>query len=530
MRRPLLILTVLLSVVAVALPVASTSAASASASAGGAAATAGGASSGAAAVAWAPCAEDPAVECGTLTVPVDWSRPAGGTIELALARRKATDPSARIGSVVINPGGPGGSGVTAVLRDWLGFTPEITRRFDVVGFDPRGVARSHPITCSYALATQAPDPLELKSQAEFDALLAHNERYRNDCRSRTGPLFDHVDTGSVVRDLDALRAALGDDKLTYYGVSYGTLIGQLYAERYPRRVRALALDSNMDHSLGTAAFIDTEAWASQDSFDEFVSWCDRTASCALHGRDVRAVWHGLLARAARGELSLPGEPEVKLSRLDLISQAFGAFYGPAWKELAEFLAALDSGTGTARPIMAPAADDPPETVNDASQVFCQDYLLPVRDYREYARHLRRSMAIAPDMLVSAAAQPLTAACLGQPTPIPDPQHRLRVDGSPTLLLGNALHDPATAYPWAVNAARQIGREARLLTYEGWGHGIYGRGDCPTQAFDGYLVSLTVPAKGARCPALPPAEVTPLARRQPLGPLPGLPGYTYNLAR
>ncbi|MBN6054000.1 alpha/beta hydrolase, partial [Nonomuraea sp. RK-328] len=192
--------------------------------------------------------------------------------------------------------------------------------------------------------------------------------------------------------------------------------------------------------------------------------------------------------------------------------------------------ALDSGTGTARPIMAPPADDPPETLNDPSQVFCQDYLLPVRDYREYAQHLRRSAAIAPDMLVSAAAQPLTAACLGQPTPIPNPQHRLRVDGSPTLLLGNALHDPATAYPWAVNAALQIGREARLLTYEGWGHGIYGRGDCPTQAYDAYLISQTVPGKGARCPAVPPAEVTPLAKRQPVGPLPGLPGYTYNLAR
>ncbi|MBN6053999.1 alpha/beta fold hydrolase, partial [Nonomuraea sp. RK-328] len=317
-RRPLLILT-LLSVVATAMPVASASASALS----------GAASADGAAVAWAPCAEDPTAECGTLTVPVDWDKPAGETIRLALARRKATDPSARIGSLVFNPGGPGGSGVTEILRNRLDFTPELTRRFDVVGFDPRGVARSHPILCSYALATQAPDPLELKSQAEFDALLAHNQRYRSDCRSRTGPLFDHVDTGSVVRDLDALRAALGDDKLTYYGVSYGTLIGQLYAERYPRRVRALALDSNMDHSLGTAAFIDTEAWASQDSFNEFVTWCDRTASCALHGKDVRAVWRDLLARAARGELSLPGEPEFKLSRLDLISQAFGAFYGPA---------------------------------------------------------------------------------------------------------------------------------------------------------------------------------------------------------
>jgi pimeloyl-ACP methyl ester carboxylesterase len=514
-RRPVLIATLLLALLVPLVPSAPALA---------------GVEAGAGAISWAPCEEDPTAECGTLTVPVDWARPGGETVELALARRRASDPAARLGSLVINPGGPGGSGVTAVLQGWMGFTDELTRRFDVVGFDPRGVARSHPIQCSLELAVQAPDPLSLKSQADFDALLAHNDRYRRDCRARTGPLFDHVDTGSVVRDLDALRAALGDDKLTYYGISYGTLIGQLYAERFPRRVRALALDSNMDHSLGTRAFLDTESWTAQDSFDEFVAWCGRTPACALHGRDVRALWKDLLARAERGELHVPGLPELKIDKLGLIAQAFTAFYGPDFKELADFLAALDAGAQTARPILTPLARAADETVNDASQVFCQDYLLPIRDYREYAAHLRRSARIAPDMLVSAAAHPLTAACLGQPAPIPNPQHRLRVTGTPTLLLGNALHDPATGYPWAVSSALQIGREARLLTYEGWGHGIYGRGDCPTRAIDDYLISLKAPARGARCPAVPPNEVSPLRARTFPSPLPGLPGYTFAPVR
>ncbi|MEU4577670.1 alpha/beta fold hydrolase [Nonomuraea sp. NPDC023979] len=487
------------------------------------------ASAGAGAISWTPCAEDPSAECGTLTVPVDWRKPRGETFELALARRKASDPAARIGSLVINPGGPGGSGVDAVVGGYLGFTPEITSRFDVVGFDPRGVARSHPVLCSLELALQAPDPLSIRDQAGFDALLAHNRRYRDDCRARTGPLFDHVDTGSVVRDLDALRAALGDDKLTYYGISYGTLIGQLYAERFPHRIRALALDSNMDHSLGTRAFLDTESWTAQDSFDEFVAWCERTRTCALHGRDVRTVWADLLARAERGELSLPGSPEIKLGKLDLIGQAFGAFYGPAFKELAEFLVALESGAATARPILTPpstasSASSAEQAINDPTRVFCQDYLLPIRDYRAYEQHLRRSARIAPDMLVSAAAHPITAACLGTEAPIPNPQHRLRVDGTPPLLLGNALHDPATGYPWAVSAARQIGREARLITYEGWGHGIYGRGDCPTRAIDAYLVSVDPPERGLRCQAVPPAEMSALRHRPPTGPIPGLPGY------
>ncbi|WP_063780883.1 alpha/beta hydrolase [Nonomuraea sp. SBT364] len=508
MRRPVLILSLLLTLVVSLSPVAP-----AAASAG--------------AIAWVPCAEDPAAECGTLTVPVDWREPRGETFELAVARRRASDPAARIGSLVINPGGPGGSGVDAVVQGWLGFTPEITSRFDVVGFDPRGVARSHPIMCSVELLLQAPDPLSIKDQAGFDALLAHNRRYRDDCRARTGPLFDHADTGSVVRDLDALRAALGDDKLTYYGISYGTLIGQLYAERFPRRVRALALDSNMDHSLGTRGFLDSETWTAQDSFDEFAAWCGRTATCALHGRDVRALWADLLARAGRGELSLPGRPEVKLSRFDLIYEAFGAFYGPAFKQLAEFLAALDSGAATARAILTPPSATAGQAVNDPTRVLCLDYLLPVRDHREYERHLRRSERIAPDMLASPLGFSVTASCLGTEAPIPNPQHRLRVDGAPPLLLGNALHDPATGYPWAKSTARQIGREARLITYEGWGHGVYGRGDCPTRAIDGYLVSLDPPDRGARCPAVPPAEVSLLRDRPPTGPIPGLPGYRFS---
>ncbi|MFC5817600.1 alpha/beta fold hydrolase [Nonomuraea harbinensis] len=474
-------------------------------------------------IAWTPCPEAPEVECGTLAVPVDWDDPGGPTLDLALARRKATGPGARIGSLVINPGGPGGSGVDAVITNRIAFTAKLTSRFDVVSYDPRGVRRSHPVRCSLELALRAPDPLTVGNRAGFEALLAHNERYRQDCRARTGPLFDHVDTGSVVRDLDALRAALGDRKLTAYGLSYGTLITQLYAERYPHRVRALALDSTMDHSLRTRAFLDTESRAAQDSFDEFVSWCGRTESCALHGRDVRAVWAELLERAGRGELTFPGEPGVPLSRTTLIRQAFGAFYGPDYSGLARFLVALETG-GPAERLLA-AATPQEETVSDASRVFCLDYLLPVRDHREYAAHLRRSAEIAPDMLVSPLAYGMLAACAGTRAPIPNPQHRLRVDGTPPLLLANALHDPATAYAWATAAARQIGREARLLTYEGWGHGVYGMGDCATAVFDRYLVDLEIPAEGARCPAVPPSEGTATLRDAPPDtPFPGTPGY------
>ncbi|MEU8143069.1 alpha/beta fold hydrolase [Nonomuraea sp. NPDC048901] len=471
-------------------------------------------------ISWQPCTEDPAVDCGTLSVPLDWANPGGEQIQLALARRKATNPSARIGSLVVNPGGPGGSGKQIVLRDRLPFSSEITSRFDIVGFDPRGVAGSHPILCSQELASQAPDPF-LKSQADFERLLAFNERYKQDCRARTGPLFDHVDTVSVARDLDTMREALGDDKLSFYAISYGTLIGQIYAERFPGRVRALALDSNMDHSLGTRGFLDTQAWTTQDSFNEFVKWCDKTASCALHGKNIRTFWANLLTRADRGELHYPGQPDTPLTKLLLIYEATGGFFGPDWAGLAEFLVAADSGEGQVKSLLTPLPDQ--EVVNDATQVFCQDYLLPVRDYPEYAAHLASSRRIAPDMQAGPEALATMAACLGQRAPIPNPQHRLRVS-SPTILVANALHDPATGYNWAVSTAQQLGRAGRLFTYEGWGHRIYDHGECAVNGIDRYLVSLELPAAGARCPAIPPTS-SKVSGYKPLpGPVPGLPGW------
>ncbi|WP_199565526.1 alpha/beta hydrolase [Spongiactinospora rosea] len=487
--------------------------------------------SGTPAIAWQPCPEDPEADCGTLAVPVDWKNPGGPAIDLALARRKATDPAARVGSLLIDPGGPGGSGVDFALGADDYFSAELNRRFDIVGFDPRGVARSRPVVCSAELMAQAPYSI-IRSQAEFDAWRDFGKRLRADCRARTGPLFDHVDSGSVAHDMDAIRAALGEDKLTYYGISYGSLMGQMYAERFPGRVRALALDSNMDHSLGTAPFLYTEALAAQDSFDEFVKWCARESRCALRGRDVRAFWADLLDRADRGELRYPGEPDHPLTRMDVIGIAFGAFYEPAWFDLAELLVAID--TGVLRPPASAArlapdtpgrryAGTAPDEVEVPYQVFCEDFHLPVRDHKEYARHLRRSKAIAPDMEFGPAAVSLLAYCLSEPGPVPNPQHRLRVNGTPPLLLGNALHDPATGYGWAVNAAAQIGKEARFVTYEGWGHGIYGRSDCTTGAIDDYLISLKPPAHGTRCPAVPPEPPATASNRSrpqsPVSPVP-----------
>lgn len=481
-----------------------------------------------AAISWTPCTEDPTAECGTLAVPVDWNNPAGGTFDVAVARRKATDPARRIGSLVLGPGGPGSSGVNNVLRNAARFSPELRSRFDLVSFDPRGTNRSHPVVCSTELMAQAPDPI-MKSQADFDRQLAFNERLRADCKARTGPLFDHVDTLSTTADLDAIRAAIGDDKLTFWGGSYGTLLGQQYAERYPQRVRAVTLDSTMDHSLNTRGFMDTETWAAQDSFNEFVAWCDKSARCAQNGQDVRAYWGRLLARADRGELHLPDQPDVPVTASMLIGAAVGAFYDSAgWPWFSRQLAALDTGGALPPGVTAKSLDRTEEVTPNPLQVFCLDYRLPIRDYREYARHLRRSAAIAPDMRYSTLGLYTVTSCLGQPDPIPNPQHRLSVRTGTPVLVANSLHDPATTYPWALSTAGQLGRSGRLLTYEGWGHIVYGRGDCATGAIDRYLISQTLPERGARCPAVPPAEVTTLRVPTDLLPQPGLPGWRLQI--
>lgn len=477
---------------------------------------------GSAAVAWAACPYDDSAECGTLTVPVDWASPDGATFGLAVARRKATDPAARIGSLIVNPGGPGASGTAFALRRGF-FSEEITRRFDIVGFDPRGVGNSNPVICSTRLLNEAPRETPT-NQAEFDRLKEYNGRLGADCRARTGPVFDHVDTLSTVRDLDAVRQAVGEATLSYYGLSYGTLLGQQYAEQFPDRVRALALDSNMDHSLGTEEFLDSQAATAQDSFNEFVAGCRRDKRCALHGLDIHTIWADLLERARNATLHDPSNEAAPISEIALVNMAFGAFYRPTWSELATNIKSLyvarprrtgapngDRG-GVPRSAAAGAAwhraaagggPAPESSPYSFSAVFCQDWSLPVRDYPDLARHLARMAAIAPAAPYSPLALGALTGCLGWPGQVNNPQHPLRVapDG-PALLMVNAAHDPATGHSWAVSAAGQLGSRARLVTYEGWGHTVYGRERCSTDLVDRYLVNLSLPAPGTRCAAAP----------------------------
>ncbi|MEE6260337.1 alpha/beta hydrolase [Plantactinospora sonchi] len=474
-------------------------------------------------VTWAPCPETADVECGTIPMPVDWADQGGEKFTLALARRKATDPAKREGVLFINLGGPGGSGVDFALVAHRYFSPEVQKRFDIIGIDPRGIARSTPVMCSLRKLDQRP-PFPPDNQAEFEDLARFNRELADDCRANTGPLFDHVDTLSVVEDMDALRRSLGERRITYFGLSYSTLIGQQYAERHGDRIRAMVLDSTMDHSLDTWGFAETEAVAAEDSFAEFVAWCDRTESCALHDQDVVKVWHSLLERADRGGLSHPRSSNVITSK-EIRERAFSDFYGPTWTPLAEFLSVLNESSTRAA---SGAADKPQLTAYPFPAVFCLDWSLPVRNHREFVALTSHTNRIAPNMLGSPLGSDAVAACIGRSGDTVNPQHRLRITDAPKILMLNALHDPATAYAWAVNAHRQSRDATVLLTYEGWGHGVYDRSDCTRGTTDAYLISLTVPRVGTRCAAVEPTEAQakgPAAGQDlPIGPRDRVPGW------
>ncbi len=472
---------------------------------------------------WKPCKELAEVECGTLRLPIDWSKPHGEKFDLAVARRKATDPKKRIGVLVINPGGPGGSGVNFALGADRYFSAAVQERFDIIGFDPRGVARSQPVKCSIEVLRRQPSPYPA-NQAEFEALGAYNRELAADCRKQSGPIFDHADTIGVINDIDALRRVLGERKINYYGVSYGTLIGQQYAERYGRNIRSMVIDSNMDHSLDTWRFNETEARTAEDSFTEFVKWCERTTSCVLHGKDVAKFWDDLLAKADRGEVTEPGDPTRKITADDIIGSAFGAFYGPFWAELAEWLAGLDAGTA---PLKAFAAAADETAANPFSAVFCQDWAVRVKNHREFTTLLNRARQLAPHMRGSALGHTAITGCVGLPEKVNNPQHRLRIKDAPKILMLNALHDPATGYEWAVNAHRQSRDTTVLLTYEGWGHGVYDRSECTVKASDRYLIDRQVPRDGTRCAGVEPSAVSARSAEAsglPAGPAPGIPGW------
>ncbi len=210
---------------------------------------------------WTDCGSG--FQCAAIRVPKDYSDPAKGTLQLSLLRLPATDRSQRIGSLLINPGGPGGSGVDFVRGSASQFPSAIRQRFDLVGFDPRGVNTSSPVRCVDNLDPQADLDPSPDNPAELNALVDQSHQFADACATRNADILPYLSTAAVVDDLDTIRAAVGDEKLSYLGFSYGTLIGSMYADKYPDKIRAMVLDGALDPSINEVQLRTGQAWPSR---------------------------------------------------------------------------------------------------------------------------------------------------------------------------------------------------------------------------------------------------------------------------
>ena len=229
-------------------------------------------------MAWSPCADDAGLQCGTLVVPLDYARPDGPTIPIAVARHPAEDPAARIGSLVIDPGGPGVSGIDDMANELDALTPQLLDDFDIVLFDPRGVERSDPVSCGAAAGSAPSDPAPTTA-SERTATIEGLHAFAAACEKNSANVLPYVGTVDVARDMDRLRQALGDSGLTYMGQSYGTLLGLTYASLFPTHIRAMVLDSVIDPALSFDQITEGQAAGFEGVLNAFFSWCAASAAC-----------------------------------------------------------------------------------------------------------------------------------------------------------------------------------------------------------------------------------------------------------
>lgn len=493
--------------------------------AGTAATRAGASGRGAAAVAWGDCPADelaglppavrPRFSCATYAVPTDYRHPAAGTTGLALLRRAAEDPGRRIGSLFIAAGGPGGSGI-ARLQELEGRLPaEVVRRFDLVGFDQRGVGRSDPLRCfgteEQAAAVYGQIVGVPVTGAEIGSTLHGNRELTAACAATAGPLLPHMSTVDVARDLDRLRQGVGEEKLNLLGYSYATLLGATYANLFPQRVRAFVLDGNVDPRLRTSdgmEYLRQHAAGAEAVIDDFLALCAGAGPrCAFSGGDPRAKFAELRQRLRLGPVLVPGAGPVDLTTFT--AGVADSLYDPqAYPDLAAGLQAVYAAihpdapapAGSGRLLERAAAAGTPYTGSEAGlAVNCLDEPFPRRQ-ADYPRAAARWERQSPT-----AGRPEAFSQLACATwPVREAERYSgpwnRPTANPLLLFGNR-HDPATNLTFNTRTAASLG-SARLVTVDLFGHTVIGRARsaCADAIAGRYLTDLVLPAPNTVCPA------------------------------
>jgi pimeloyl-ACP methyl ester carboxylesterase len=449
---------------------------------------------------WSPCGN---VECGTVSVPLDHAHPDGRHITLSLARLPAAHK--RIGVLLTNPGGPGGSGVELVHDAATQFPQVVRNSFDIVSWDPRGLGPDQPVQCLDDLdAFYAVDRNPQDADAVADNVAASRD-FVNACEQHSKDLLPYLATDQTVGDLDSIRAALGEQQISYLGFSYGTLIGALYAERYPTRLRAIVLDGVVDPARSYAQSAIDQADSFDASLAAFFAHCRNDTACAFaRGGDPAAAYNDLvgLVRSepvpgkVNGEARMlgPGELDIGVaSALYLGADGYDALAAAlsqtASGNSAKMLELSDAYTGRRTG----------GSYSNETAVFyatsCLDAPSPQR-VAEVQRLADDAARSAPHF--GASTVWLGLPCTFWPVPAEGRVGPLHAPDAPPVLVVGALHDPATPYSWARSVSAAM-RTARLLTVDGTSHTSYARGNgCVDSTVDRYLVHLALPDRGASC--------------------------------
>ncbi len=449
---------------------------------------------------WRDCGV-PGYQCATLTAPLDYARAGGADLQLTVSRKRATGPrEERIGSLLVNPGGPGASAID-YLQGYAGtgFPEPVRAGYDMVALDARGTGRSEPVECwdgsamdAFTQVDRTPDDEE-----EEEALVAALTEFGEGCSASSGRLLEHISTDESARDLDLLRAVLGDTHLHYYGVSYGTQLGAAYADLFPERVGRLVLDAAIDPRLDALERDRQQAAGFETALQAFLADCETQSDCPVDGAaSLTTLFEEL------DEQPLPTGEDRRLTESLATTGVAQALYSPAlWPELRDSLRAAGDGDGAPLLRLADAYHDrdaagsygtimyafPAISCLDAPPAFAdaEEVREELDSFEEASPTFGRDFAWATLMC---ATWPVEAK--GEPGPV-------TAAGADDILVVGTTRDPATPYAWAEGLAEQL-ESATLLTYDGDGHGAYGADPCVDDTVGAYLLDGTVPEPDARC--------------------------------
>jgi pimeloyl-ACP methyl ester carboxylesterase len=441
-------------------------------------------------IAWLDCGGG--FQCGTLTVPLDYAHPTAGTIDIAVNRKPATNQASRIGSLLINPGGPGASGVQFMRGDAPALTA-LNQRFDLIGFDPRGVGQSAPVHCLDATQEAAYNALDtvLDDPQEKQALIDSYKQFAAGCGQLSGSILPFLDTVSAVRDMDAIRAALGDAKLTFLGYSYGTFMGETYAHLFPTHVRAIVLDGVVDPKLSAMDSQLAQTAGFEQDLQAFLADCRASSTCALgHPGDPEARLTALMQRI--DTTPMPVGNRTLTRGLALTAVAAAMYDTSSWPYLDQALTLAERGNGR---LLLAIADF------YYSQVFLDSFIVISCLDRPTPTDVAAYDALGPAFvkaspLFGPAGQYGGLQCAYMPVKATGQAGPLTADGAPPILIVGATGDPATPYSGALSVHQQLAGSV-LLTRQGNGH-TSGNDQCSTTAENDYLINLKLPADGAIC--------------------------------